>query len=106
MKGFREFLLRGNLVDLAVAVVVGAAFGTVVQALVKDLIYELDVNTLHRNEDPASLTLNQLGRVRVRTTVPLLYDDYRRNRSTGSFILVVEASHETLAAGMILTASG
>ena len=76
------------------------------RALVKDLIYELDVNTLHRNEDPASLTLNQLGRVRVRTTVPLLYDDYRRNRSTGSFILVDEASHETLAAGMILTASG
>ena len=61
---------------------------------------------MHRNEDPASLTLNQLGRVRVRTTVPLLYDDYRRNRSTGSFILVDEASHETLAAGMILTASG
>ena len=75
------------------------------RALVKDLVYELDVNTLHRNEDLDSLTLNQLGRVRVRTTVPLLYDDYRRNRSTGSFILVDEASHETLAAGMILTSS-
>jgi bifunctional enzyme CysN/CysC len=76
------------------------------RALVKDLAYELDVNTLHRNEEPSSLTLNQLGRVRVRTTVPLLYDDYRRNRSTGSFILVDEASHETMAAGMILTPSG
>ena len=59
----------------------------------------------HRRENVACLTLNQLGRVRLRTTVPLFYDDYRRNRSTGSFILVDEASHETMAAGMILTSS-
>ena len=76
------------------------------RALVKDLQYELDVNTLHRNEAVTSLQLNQLGRVTLRTTVPLLYDDYRRNRSTGSFILVGEAAHETLAAGMILTPGG
>ena len=75
------------------------------RALVKELTYELDVNTLHRRENVACLTLNQLGRVRLRTTVPLFYDDYRRNRSTGSFILVDEASHETMAAGMILTSS-
>jgi bifunctional enzyme CysN/CysC len=75
------------------------------RALVNELTYELDVNTLHRHEDATSLSLNQLGRVRLRTTVPLFYDDYRRNRSTGSFILVDEASNETLAAGMILTPS-
>jgi bifunctional enzyme CysN/CysC len=76
------------------------------RALVRDLAYELDVNTLHRNEEATTLGLNQLGRVTLRTTVPLFYDDYRRNRSTGSFILVDEATNETLAAGMILTPSG
>jgi bifunctional enzyme CysN/CysC len=74
------------------------------RALVKDLAYELDVNTLHRNEGAETLTLNQLGRVRLRTTVPLFHDDYRRNRSTGSFILVDEATNETMAAGMITSA--
>jgi bifunctional enzyme CysN/CysC len=76
------------------------------RALVKGLAYELDVNTLHRNEEATGLELNQLGRVTLRTTVPLFHDDYRRNRSTGSFILVDEATHETLAAGMILTVGG
>jgi bifunctional enzyme CysN/CysC len=72
------------------------------RALVRELQYELDVNTLHRHESPKSLGLNQLGRISLRTTVPLFYDEYRRNRSTGSFILVDEATHETMAAGMIL----
>ena len=73
------------------------------RALVKNLQYELDVNTLHRREGATQLSLNQLGRVTLRTTVPLLYDEYRRNRFTGSFILVDEATNETAGAGMILT---
>jgi bifunctional enzyme CysN/CysC len=73
------------------------------RALVKELGYELDVNTLHRNEQATELGLNQLGRIALRTTVPLFHDDYRRNRATGSFILVDEATHATLGAGMILT---
>ena len=76
------------------------------RALVTELGYELDVNTLHRNEEATTLTLNQLGRVRLRTTVPLFHDDYRRNRATGSFILVDEATNETQGAGMILTSGG
>jgi bifunctional enzyme CysN/CysC len=76
------------------------------RALVKELVYELDVNTLHRNEAAGELRLNQLGRISLRTTVPLFHDDYRRNRATGSFILVDEATHETQGAGMILTAGG
>jgi bifunctional enzyme CysN/CysC len=72
------------------------------RALVKDLHYRLDVNTLHRDESAASLALNEIGRVRLRTTVPLFFDEYRRNRTTGSFVLVDEATNNTVAAGMIL----
>jgi bifunctional enzyme CysN/CysC len=72
------------------------------RALVKDLQYQLDVNTLHRYEDAVGLSLNEIGRVTLRTTLPLFYDEYRRNRTTGSFILVDEASNTTVGAGMIL----
>ena len=73
-----------------------------VRALVKDLQYQLDVNTLHRYEDAVGLSLNEIGRVTLRTTQPLFYDEYRRNRSTGSFILVDAATNTTVGAGMIL----
>jgi bifunctional enzyme CysN/CysC len=72
------------------------------RALVKDLHYQLDVNTLHRHEDATSLSLNEIGRVTLRTTTPLFFDDYRRNRSTGSFILIDEHTNATVAGGMIL----
>jgi bifunctional enzyme CysN/CysC len=72
------------------------------RALVKELQYRLDVNTLHRDEAAASLTLNEIGRVRLRTTVPLFFDEYRRNRTTGSFVLVDEVTNNTVGAGMIL----
>jgi bifunctional enzyme CysN/CysC len=72
------------------------------RALVKDLRYRLDVNTLHRDETVSQLGLNDVGRVTLRTTVPLMFDDYRRNRTTGSFILIDEATNATVGAGMIL----
>jgi bifunctional enzyme CysN/CysC len=72
------------------------------RALVKDLQYRLDVNTLHRDESATALQLNEIGRVQLRTTVPLFFDEYRRNRATGSFILVDEATNNTVGAGMIL----
>jgi sulfate adenylyltransferase subunit 1 len=72
-----------------------------VRALVKDLQYRLDVNTLHRDEEAGELRLNEIGRVRLRTTQPLLCDPYSRNRATGGFILVDEATNRTVAAGMI-----
>jgi len=71
------------------------------RALVKDLVYRLDVNTLHRDESAEELTLNEIGRVTLRTTSPLFFDEYRRNRTTGSFVLIDEASNATVAAGMI-----
>jgi bifunctional enzyme CysN/CysC len=72
------------------------------RALVKDLRYRLDINTLHRDEVTPSLTLNEIGRVALRTTAPLFFDEYRRNRATGSFILIDELTSHTVGAGMIL----
>lgn len=70
---------------------------------VQDIAYRLDVNTLHRDESQGALTMNDIGRVSLRTAVPLFVDEYRRNRATGSFILVDESSHETVGAGMIIS---
>ncbi|MGQ0624409.1 MAG: sulfate adenylyltransferase subunit 1 [Sporichthyaceae bacterium] len=71
------------------------------RALVKDVQYRLDVNSLHRDESTGELGLNDIGRVRLRSTVPLFVDDYRNNRATGGFILIDEATNVTVAAGMI-----
>ena len=70
-----------------------------VRAVVKDVHYRLDVNTLHRDEAADSLTLNEVGRVGLRLTQPLFYDSYRRNRTTGSFILASEETNVTVGAG-------
>jgi bifunctional enzyme CysN/CysC len=75
------------------------------RAVVRQLDYRLDVNTLHRDESAESLSLNEIGRIRLRTQQPLLFDAYRRSRETGSFILVDEATNNTVAAGMITGAS-
>jgi bifunctional enzyme CysN/CysC len=72
------------------------------RAVVAELDYRLDVNTLHRDESAEQLTLNEIGRIRLRTQQSLLFDAYRRSRDTGSFILVDEANNNTVAAGMIL----
>ncbi len=72
------------------------------RAMVTELQYRLDVNTLHRDEEADEFALNEIGRVSLRTTAPLFFDEYRRNRTTGSFILVDEATNNTVAAGMIL----
>jgi sulfate adenylyltransferase subunit 1 (EFTu-like GTPase family) len=73
-----------------------------VRALVRDLDYRLDVNTLECDYDAATLSLNDIGRVELRTTAPLFYDEYHSNRLTGSFILVDEQTNITVASGMIL----
>ncbi|BDU06442.1 adenylyl-sulfate kinase [Nocardia cyriacigeorgica] len=68
---------------------------------VRTLDYRLDVNTLHRDENATALSLNEIGRVQLRTRQPLLFDPYRRNRTTGSFLLVDDATGNTVAGGMI-----
>ena len=76
-----------------------------VRAMVKDVQYRLDVNTLHRDQDAGQLGLNDIGRVRLRTTQPLFVDDYARNRVTGRFILIDEATNATVGAGMLTPAT-
>lgn len=75
------------------------------RAAVCELNYRLDINTLHRDERADSLSLNEIGRIRLRTQQPLLFDAYRRSRDTGSFILIDEVTNNTVAAGMITGAS-
>jgi bifunctional enzyme CysN/CysC len=74
------------------------------RTVVRGLQYRLDVNTLHRDETADQQGLNEIGRVRLRTTVPLLADEYRRNRTTGGFILIDESTNRTVGAGMIIEA--
>ncbi|MBX5469487.1 MAG: adenylyl-sulfate kinase [Thermoleophilaceae bacterium] len=71
------------------------------QVTVEDVRYRVDVETLHRDRGADRLELNDIGRVHLRTSSLLLVDDYRRNRQMGSFILVDEATNDTVAAGMI-----
>ena len=72
------------------------------RCVIKEILYKVDVNTLHRQQDVTSLELNEIGRVRIRTTVPLFYDEYRQNRDTGSIIIIDEGTNTTVAAGMII----
>jgi bifunctional enzyme CysN/CysC len=73
-----------------------------VRAQVRNVDYRIDVNTLHRDETADTLSLNEIGRIKLRTTKPLFVDEYRRNRTTGSFLIIDEASGATVGAGMIL----
>jgi bifunctional enzyme CysN/CysC/sulfate adenylyltransferase subunit 1 len=73
-----------------------------VRAMVTDITYRVDIDTLHRDESVETLGLNDIGRIALRTTSPLCYDPYRRNRTTGSVLLIDEATGATLGAGMIL----
>jgi sulfate adenylyltransferase subunit 1 len=68
---------------------------------VKEIVYKVDINTLHRIEGADALGLNDIGRISLQTSQPLFFDSYRRNRFTGSFILIDELTNETVAAGMI-----
>ncbi len=71
------------------------------RAMVRELNYRVDVNTLHRDEEATELALNEIGRVQLRVTQPLFVDAYQANRLTGSFVLVDESTNRTVAAGMI-----
>lgn len=72
------------------------------KAIVEKISYKVDINTLRKEEDTSSFSLNEIGRVSLRTASPLFYDSYNQNRQTGSFILIDPGTNETVAAGMIL----
>ena len=75
-----------------------------VRAVVEELEYRVDVNTLEHLQT-AELALNEIGRVRLRCSAPVMVDRYRRNRTVGSFILIDESTNDTVGAGMVLHAS-
>jgi bifunctional enzyme CysN/CysC len=72
------------------------------RAILSEVVHRIDVDTLHHDNAVDTLDLNEIGRVRFRTAEPLLYDPYRRNRVTGSFIVIDEGTNETVGAGMII----
>lgn len=72
------------------------------RCMVKNILYKVNINTLHRNEEDKHIGLNDIARISIRTTEPLFFDPYSRNRSTGSLILIDEATHETVGACMII----
>jgi len=72
------------------------------KAMIKEVIYKIDINNLERKSDDVSLEMNDILKVKIRTTKPLMVDSYRDNRTTGSIILVDDATNETVAAGMIV----
>lgn len=72
------------------------------KAMIKEVVYKVDINTYSRIEDNPTLGVNDIARVTIKTTRPLMVDEYRANRVTGSFVLIDDATHETVAAGMIV----
>ena len=72
------------------------------KAIIKEVKYHVDINTLHKIEGVTGFSMNDIGRISLRTAVPLIHDSYRRNRTTGSFILIDPGTNETVAAGMII----
>ena len=71
-------------------------------AMIKDVVYKIDVETLDRSSEDKSLTMNDIGRVKIRASRRLMIDPYRKNRNTGSIVLVDQATKKTVAAGMIV----
>jgi len=70
--------------------------------MVKEIRYKMDINTLTRNLDDKQVAMNDIARISIRTTQPLFFDPYRKNRNTGGIILIDEGTNETVAAGMII----
>jgi sulfate adenylyltransferase subunit 1 len=73
-----------------------------VKCVIKMIRYKVNINTLHKLEGDLEIGMNDIGRIQIRTTAPLFYDPYKRNRSTGSLILIDEFTNATVGAGMIL----
>jgi len=73
-----------------------------VKAIVTEVKYKVNINTLHKIEDDLVFSLNDIGRISLRTSAPLIADSYKRNRISGSFVLIDEQTNETVAAGMII----
>ena len=72
------------------------------RCIITDVKYKININTLHRDEKNKEINLNDIGRIAIKTTKPIFFDNYKRNRNTGSIIIIDEATNETVGAGMII----
>lgn len=72
------------------------------RCVIKEIDYKVNINTLENNFEDKTIKMNDIARLKIRTTKPLLYDSYRKNRITGSLILIDEGTNETVCAGMII----
>ena len=72
------------------------------RCVVKEIRYKLDINTLHRDKEDLEINMNDVARVVLRTTKPLFVDPYRKNRITGSLIIIDEGTNNTVGAGMVI----
>ena len=72
------------------------------KAIIKEIRYKVDINTLHRIEDDKKIEKNDIARIKLRTTRPLLNDTYQKNKNTGALILIDPDSNQTVAAGMVI----
>lgn len=72
------------------------------KAMIRDVVYKMNIHTMERDSEDKEIKMNDICRVKIRTTQPLMIDSYRENRTTGSFILIDDSTNETVAAGMIL----
>jgi len=72
------------------------------KAMIKEVVYKIDIKSLGRNHHDKTLNMNDICKVKIRTTKPLMVDSYRENRTTGSIILVDDTTNETVAGGMIV----
>lgn len=72
------------------------------RCMIKETLYKVDINTLNKIEDDKAIKMNDIGRIRLKSAKPLMYDSYKKNRNTGAIILVDEFTNDTVAAGMII----
>lgn len=72
------------------------------KCVIKEIVYKIDLNELKRNQGESTLSKNDIARIKLKTTTPLCFDAYRKNRSTGAFVLIEEGSNNTVGAGMII----
>jgi sulfate adenylyltransferase subunit 1 len=72
------------------------------RCIIKEIRYKLDINSLHRNQEDLNIKMNDIARIQIRVTRPFFTDAYRKNRITGSVILIDEATNNTVAAGMVI----
>ncbi|HEY1049498.1 MAG TPA: EF-Tu/IF-2/RF-3 family GTPase, partial [Prosthecobacter sp.] len=73
-----------------------------VRAVVADVLYKVNISTLEKSQESKEFSLNDIGCIRIRTSAPIFFDSYSKNRTTGSFVLVDEQTNNTVAAGMII----